>query len=36
MSREEQRMTYSLSNLFTFVFCIFVVGYPFTLALVSK
>ena len=36
MSREDQRMTYSLSNLFTFVFCIFVVGYPLTLALVSK
>ena len=36
LNREEQRMTYSLSNLFTFVFCIFVVGYPLTLAIVSK
>lgn len=36
MNRVEQRMTFSLSNLFTFVFCIFVVGYPLTLAILSR
>ncbi|KAM7458379.1 hypothetical protein BLSTO_00871 [Blastocystis sp. subtype 1] len=36
MNRVEQRMTFSLSNLFTFVFCIFVVGYPLTLAILSS